>query len=273
MNPTLIKMMLFTAQQGCRIIKDIYDSRICHTDTDLIREKYDQNRLKDFQTLADTQAEITIRGILQKHFPQIGFFGEESSSGNVQDFAEKPYFMLDPLDGTSNFVAGRDCFAISLGYIENQIPRIGVIADPVTGDAVVAETGKGAYRFRVYDMDGKKLPQAQQIDLSHTQLDCEFSFTSQRDMDVMALLTPFSMGMRKHGSTALDIFMMACGRRSAMIANNQKPYDIAAGLVIAKEVGLITTDWAGRPAQITTPDIVIANPRAHERILALLKGI
>ncbi len=265
----LLSQMIHAAAEGCNVIKKIYDQNICHTGTDTIIEKNGQRRLKDFQTLADTQAETLIQSILADAFPHIGFYGEETSSGSVTDFAEQPYFILDPLDGTSNFVAARDYFAVSLGYAENQSPRIGVIADPVTGRIVAAETGHGAYHLYI-GQNAKKLPMAQVIDLQYTQLDCEFSFTDARDIEIMSRLTPHSMGMRKHGSTAVDIMQMACGRRSALIADNQKPYDIAAGLVIAAEIGMHATNWAGAPVTLTTPDIIIANPQAHQQILALL---
>ena len=269
----LMDHMLHAVRQGCGILKEIYDSKVYTSESDHVFEKNSHHRLKDFLTSADIETEAFIKRILAEKFPGIGFFGEETSCGNVQDFGDKPYFVLDPLDGTSNFVAARDYFAISLGYVEEKSPVIGVIANPVTGEIVAARALHGAYRFYRDNNKGEQLLPIQQTALCHTQLDCELSLTSRKDTDVISLITPHSTGMRKHGSSALDILHMACGRRSALIANNQKPYDIAAGLVIASEVGLKISDWSGRNAGVETPDIVIANPLAHAEIIRLLGGI
>lgn len=265
--------ILNAVQQGCAAVKQAYQRKDHLNGHASITEKDNPGRLKDLQTHTDIETERLIKESLSASCLATQFFGEEGSEGSIDDI-DSDYFILDPIDGTSNFVALRDYFAISLAYVEEGVPRIGVIADPIRNIIVAAENQQGCYQIDAADLNKKiRLSPVEKDKLENIQIDFEFSFLSEKERDVMMHLTAHSMGMRKHGSSAMDIANMVLGRRSAMIANQQKPYDIAAGLVIAAEAGLVASDWTGKGATLTTSCIVVANALAHERIIHLLKNV
>lgn len=224
--------------------------------------KESKRNLPDFVTNTDKESERIIRETLNEIYPNIPFVGEECG-GN---FNQKDFFLVDPLDGTSNFVALRDYFSICAAYIKDNEVVAAVITDPLRDITVTAAKGYGAF------INNKKidLSSGDSSDLSQTQLECELSFTSIESYRLIENVMPKVSGMRKSGSTALDILNMVAGRNIVCIASGLEPHDIAAALLIVSEAGGTITDFSGIRANIFTKDIVAAPSLKQNMVLNLL---
>ncbi len=229
--------------------------------------------LKDFQAQIEVKVETIIQEYLVENYPCIKLIGEENSNASAAIVPSiNSYFLLDPIDGTTNFIANRDYYAISLAYVEDGKPHIGVIMNPVTGQIVFAVSGKGCYNLSSHNSKPIRCYAIQDKPLNLLQIDCELPMTSNDEIHLVQKITKNCLGMRKYGSTALDIASMSTGRHSALIANYLKPHDIGAGIVIARESGLLVTNWKGEHVDLNNSNIVVANPFAHPEIIDLLKN-
>lgn len=231
-----------------------------------ISNKSERANLPDFVTKTDHASEAIIRAGLEKAFPDIPFVGEECGGS----YDQEKYFLVDPLDGTSNFVAVRDYFAICAAYIEDEEVKAAVIADPMRDKLVKAAKGEGAFLQTSYGTCKKLDISTCEDNLKQMQLECEIPFNSADDMMQISPLMSHVSGFRKSGSTALDILNMVCGRKIICLSSNLAPFDIAAAVLIVQEAGGIITDMRGSSAKYNTDNIVTAAPRAHAQIMRSL---
>ena len=216
----------------------------------------------DFVTEVDRFAEQRIVDTLSQAYPSHAILGEEGGTHREGSGAR---WIIDPLDGTTNFLQGLPHFAVSIALeVDGQLDQA-VIYDPAKNDLFTASKGGGAQlnerRIRVTDPRG----------LEGTVLATGFPFKYpeliQAHGDVLQDFLGYTSGMRRWGSAALDLAYVAAGRYDGYWEHRLSPWDMAAGILIAREAGGIVTDFNGGGDSFTTGDVVAAPPRLHKAML------
>src|SRR6201994_792820 len=209
----------------------------------------------NFVTAADRKAEEIVREELAKARPGYGFVGEESGNHAGSDTTHT--WIVDPLDGTTNFLHGIPQFAISIGLERSGAVVAGVIYNPITDELYTAERGKGAFlndrRLRVA---GRKL-------LADSVIACGLPHLGRGDLELgikeLSAVQDKVAGLRRFGAAALDLAFVAAGRLDGYWERNIQPWDIAAGLLIVREAGGFVTDIDGKDDMFTKKHIVAGN--------------
>ncbi len=223
----------------------------------------------DFVTSADKRTERILIEELSKARPGYGFLGEE---GGVAEGADKTHrFIIDPIDGTTNFMHGIPHFAISIGLEREGQLVSGVIYNPVTDDLFTAEKGHGAY------YNDKRLRVATRKELGAAVIATGLPFMGKeghaRAGAEMAAVMNVTAGIRRFGAASLDLAFVAAGRFDGFWERGLQPWDIAAGLVLLREAGGVVTDMNGGADMMTGGNVLTANENLHPQLLKLLKGV
>lgn len=222
---------------------------------------------QNFVTRYDESVQEQLKSQLAKYWPQYQFLGEEEEEHF--DANEHCCFIVDPIDGTSNFIHGVPFFAISVALVDHGKPLAGVVYNPVLDELFYAEKGKGAYcngeRIRCAD-----LPLANSLfTVGLSPYDSQLTENSLR---LMALLEPEVTDLRRLGAAALDLCYVAKGVFSGFCELSLQPWDVAAGSLIAREAGAIVSDFYGDTLPLNrTTNIVACSPKAYQEFFALLK--
>ncbi len=223
----------------------------------------------DFVTAADHRAEEVIYNELSKSRPGYGFVMEER--GIIEGTDKTNRFIVDPLDGTLNFLHGIPHFAISIGLEREGKLHAGVVYDPISGDIYWAEAGQGAW------LENRRLRVASRIKLSQSILATGTPFIGHDEerhrlfWAELAHLTQETTGIRRFGAAALDLAYIAAGRFDGFWERNLKPWDIAAGIVLVREAGGVVEDIDGKNV-LETGNIIAANPSLAPKIQTKLKA-
>lgn len=221
----------------------------------------------DFVSRADIAAEKIIRDMLTEARPTYGWLGEESSEVAGEDPTRR--WVVDPVDGTTNFLHGLPHFAVSIALEHRGKIVSGVVYDPAKDEMFVAEKGAGAWmndsRIRVSDrrhmsesLYATGLPFSGRADLPDTLKD-------------LAQLLPACAGVRRWGAAALDLAYVACGRYDGFWERNLKLWDIAAGLIIAREAGAIVEGVTPQTTPEETGDVLCANSIQFESLAKVIR--
>lgn len=222
----------------------------------------------DFVSTADKKAEKIVIEELTKARPDAAILAEESGSRPGEDPTKR--FLVDPLDGTTNFLHGLPHWAVSIGYEENGALVAGVVFDPVKDELFWAERGKGAYlndrRIRVSSRQhladavlATGIPHCGRDVPHHPQ------FTKR-----MAAAMAQTAGVRRWGTASLDLCYVAAGRFDGFWERGLSPWDMAAGIVIVKEAGGFVSDVQGRAHSLTAKDIVAVNDSLQVSVRKML---
>jgi myo-inositol-1(or 4)-monophosphatase len=221
----------------------------------------------NFVTAADRRAEETLRAELTKARPGYGFLGEESGRHPGTDATHT--WIVDPLDGTTNFLHGIPQFAISIALERDDAIVAGVIYNPITDDLFTAERGKGAF------LNDKRLRVAARRGLANAVIACGLPHRGRGDLELglkeLGAIQDKVAGLRRFGSAALDLAFVAAGRFDGYWERNISSWDIAAGLLMVREAGGFVTDLDGKDAMFTKQHVVAGNETIHREMLALLK--
>lgn len=228
--------------------------------------KVAQKGSNDFVTQVDRAAEQVIVDQIIQAYPDHAILGEEyGRSGNSESDYE---WIIDPLDGTTNFIHDNPQFAVSIAMRYRGTLEIGVIYDPLRQELFTAERGQGA------QLDGKRIRVTQARDLDNGLVGTGFPYSNFEHLDAyMAMLKKViknTAGVRRPGSAALDLAWMAAGRLDAFWELNLKPWDIAAGALLIKEAGGMVADISGSSLDLERGHIVAGNART---LAALMKMI
>jgi len=224
----------------------------------------------DLVTTADFKVENFIKESLKKRFPSIPVIGEETSS-QLKTNGEEFYFLLDPLDGTTNFAHRLPWFAISLALMKGDSPQIGIIYNPVVEELFFAEKGKGAF------LNGKSIRVSKRYPLINSLLATGFPVSKIMEKPKHFLI-PFeefmvrTRGVRRFGSAALDLAYVACGRYDGFFEAYLKPWDTAAGVLLVSEAGGKITTYLGEPYVPFKDTLLASNGLIHEEMLEILKN-
>lgn len=221
---------------------------------------------KNFVTKYDVEVQSFLFEKLAEIVPAAEFVGEEGDN-NKESKALR--FMVDPIDGTTNFMQDYRCSAISVAICEGDEPILGVIYNPYTDEVFCAEKGKGAY------LNGKPIHVSDRPLSDGLALFGTSPYHPENTDETFRLLRKvfdYSRDIRRSGSAALDICAVACGRCEVFFEKELQPWDYAAGTVIIREAGGIAETYDGKSPDLTKgSDVIFANPAAFKEFKNLLE--
>ncbi|HSX16020.1 MAG TPA: inositol monophosphatase [Candidatus Saccharimonadales bacterium] len=219
----------------------------------------------DLRTKADTESEQAIIAALQRAFPDCNIYAEES--GQIDNGSEYT-FVIDPLDGTSNFVLGIPDFAISVGLLKGDESILGVIYNPILDRLYSAEKGRGAY------LNGQPIHVNTEADSSRATVSYTCGYHTSREYSDGVRGKLLDLPIKRTLETwapAYDYCLLASGRLEAVISKEGDLEDYVAAKVIVTEAGGKVTSFAGEPVDGKAPDFIATNGTAmHEKLLQLL---
>jgi len=216
----------------------------------------------DLVTDADRQSEQAVVSFLRSRFPDHEVLAEEGSTGGASPIYR---WIVDPLDGTTNYAHGYPHFAVSVAVEHEGKVLAGAVYDPLLDEMFQARVGGGAF------LNGAPISPSRVDQLLQALVGMGFPYDRRLFGAVMRRFNYFArrcQGMRRDGSAALDICYVAAGRLDAFYEDHLYPWDVAAGILIAREAGCAVTDFLGRPAEVYGSSIVATNGHLHPAILA-----
>ena len=220
---------------------------------------------KNFVTKYDVAVQEFLFEELGKAFPEAEFVGEEGEN-NFESNALR--FIIDPIDGTTNFMQDYRCSCISVALCKENDLIAGVVYNPYTNEIFSAEKGKGAY------LNGKKISVSDRPLSDGLALFGTSPYHPENTDETFALMRKvfdFCRDLRKSGSAAYDICAVACGRCEVFFEKELQPWDVAAGTLILKEAGGLALNFKGNEISFSKPeDVIFANPKAYEEFVTLL---
>ena len=256
MNPTLNIAVRAARSAGNVIIRNLgkLDTLAIHTK--------DRN---DFVTEVDRQAEQEIIYTLRKAFPSHGILAEESGVQEGDDYQ----WIIDPLDGTTNFLHGFPQFAVSIAMRHKGRLEHGVVYDPLRQEIFAASRGAGA------TLNDKRIRVTSRKSLEGSLLGTGFPFKSQQYLevylDMFRALFPQTAGIRRPGSAALDLAYVAAGRLDGFWEIGLSIWDMAAGVLLIQEAGGLSSDFHGGHDHLEHGNIVAGNPKLFAEILKTIR--
>ena len=220
----------------------------------------------DLVTEADTESEKQIMETILKAFPDHAILAEESG---VNKGTAEYKWLTDPLDGTTNYVHQLPLFTIAIALAVRDKIELGLILNPMDGELYSAIAGKGA------ELNGKPIKVSSNASVSNSLLvtgfPYDFNEIVEPAMKRFSVFQQASQGVRRLGSAALDLCYVACGRFDGFWEQNLKPWEKAAGAIIATEAGAVITDFSNQPFSINQKEILVSNGKIHQEMLSLLK--
>ncbi|MEL7178570.1 MAG: inositol monophosphatase family protein [Pseudomonadota bacterium] len=221
----------------------------------------------DFVSEADVQAERVIFDHLMQAFPGYGWLGEETQE--QASHADGLRWIVDPLDGTTNFLKGLPHWAVSIALFQGDEPLAAIIHDPVKAEMFSAEKRKGAYLNGRPITVSKAVPMSAALLASGVPAGGRTTYLSHC-LDDLEQLMPQTAGLRRWGAAALDLAYVAAGRFDAYWERNLGAWDIAAGMLIVQEArGRFTPLWADRPV-LASGSFLASNGALHDAVEAAL---
>ena len=223
----------------------------------------------NFVSLADKRAEQMLCEDLSKARPGYGFLGEE---GGIREGQDKSHtWIVDPLDGTTNFLHGIPQFAISIGLQREGTMIAGVIYNPANDELYTAERGKGAF------LNDQRLRVAGRRKLNESVIACGLPHIGRGDFKLslaeLAEIQPRVAGLRRFGAASLDMAFVAAGRLDGYWERNLQAWDMAAGQIIVREAGGIVSGIEGDDDPLKTGDVICGNEHIHAELVKILKPL
>jgi myo-inositol-1(or 4)-monophosphatase len=227
-------------------------------------------RANDFVTQVDRSAEAAIIEILRQAYPDHAILGEESGALEGKPGGKAEYrWIIDPLDGTTNFIHGFPQYCVSIGLQHRGLMEHGVIYDPSKNELFTASKGGGAY------LDDRRIRVAKCASLKDALVGTGFPFKELGRLDLyvrqMKTIMTSSSGVRRAGAAALDLAYVAAGRLDAFWEMGLSPWDMAAGALMVQEAGGLVGDLSGDSGWLEAGDIAAATPKVFPQLLAALK--
>jgi len=223
----------------------------------------------NFVSAADRKAEETLYAELTKARPGYGFLGEE---GGIREGDDKTHrWIVDPLDGTTNFLHGIPQFAISVALEREGAIVAGLVYNPITEELFIAEKGKGAF------LNDRRIRVAGRKNLSEAVLACGLAHLGHGDhatvkRETGAMLDQVA-GLRRFGAAALDLAFVAAGRFDGYWERSLSAWDVAAGIILVREAGGFVTDCDGGDAMLDLGEVAAGNDTIRKEIVRVLKSL
>ena len=238
----------------------------------LLKEKFNSKHEVHYKgeinlvTEADKMSENLIITSIKSSFPDHGILSEESPAQNSQAMLR---WIIDPLDGTTNYAHGYPVFCVSIALENEGVIVLGVIYDPLREDTFVAVRGSGAY------LNGKKLKVSPTATLSRSLLATGFPYdirmSKDNNLNYFNLMAVEAQAIRRAGAAALDIAYLAAGRFDGFWELKLMPWDVAAGCLMVEESGGVISDMSGGQWDISSPNVLVSNGLIHEQMISVFK--
>src|SRR3954470_18037253 len=223
----------------------------------------------NFVSLADKRAEQMLYEDVSKARPGHGFIGEEGATREASDGSHT--WIVDPLDGTTNFLHGIPQFAISIGLRREDTLIAGLVYNPANDELYIAERGKGAF------LNDQRLRVAGRRTLDDCVIGCGLPHLGRGDLELsrqeLTAIQQKVAGLRRFGAASLDMAFVAAGRLDGYWERNLQPWDIAAGQIIVREAGGIFSGIAGDDDPLKTGNVICGNEFIHAELVSLLKPL
>ncbi len=238
--------------------------------SDIDRLTITEKRHNDFVTEVDQAAEREIIGILLNAYPDHAILAEESGALNNSEKQENEnVWIIDPLDGTTNFMHGFPQYAISIALQQRGVVTQALVYDPNRNDLFTASKGGGAY------LNDKRLRVSKQSKIASSLIGTGVPRSGAAAMDeymkMFRLMSEQCQGLRRPGSAALDLAYVAAGYLDGFFEKGLQPWDIAAGALLVSESGGIVGNFSGESDYLYQGDIIAGNPKVFVQMLSLLK--
>ncbi len=259
-QPALLNIGLMAARKGAVELEFAVKK--------LHKLKVEKKGSTDYVTEVDRRVEQIIFEDIKSYYPEHNFLGEESgeeiNNSNVT-------WILDPIDGTTNFINGFPHYCISLCASVDGVPTHGVIIDPTRREEFSASKGRGA------QLNGERIRVSDQKNLTDALLSCSSRSTPEQNYKYNLLGTFMELykneiTIRRTGCSALDLAYIGAGRLDGFWGNGLKPWDVAAGIVIAEEAGALLSDFHGSPKFHGSENIVCCSPKCFKPILQAVES-
>lgn len=256
--------MLNIALRAARKAGELIERSLEHVDLINIEHK----GINDFVSEVDRKAEQEVIYHLKKAFPEHGFLGEESGLTGNPDSDYR--WIIDPLDGTTNFLHGIPHFAVSIACTYKDQLTHGVVLDPVKREEFTASKGKGA------TFNGRRMRVSSRKSLDGALIGTGIPFSGfalehmEPYLNCLREIAGQTAGIRRPGSAALDLAYVAAGRFDGFWEMNLKEWDMAAGILLIKEAGGMISDFKGGSAYMETGNIVCASPKVFKPLLQIV---
>jgi len=264
-NDTLMHPMLNIGIRAARAAGNVITRNMDRIDT----LQVDQKARNDFVSDVDRNAEAEIINVLKKAYPDHAILGEESGLIGNNDAEYK--WIVDPLDGTTNFLHGSPYFSVSIALMHKNRIDQGVVYNPVSQELFTASRGDGAW------LDGKRLRVSKTNHLDKALLGTGFPYRTGQDLDfyqrTLRHYTEKSGGIRRAGSAALDLASVAAGRLDGVWLVGLNAWDIAAGALIVREAGGLLNDFNGGDTWLDSGEVLAATPKVHHEMLQVMKPL
>ncbi len=220
--------------------------------------------VNDFVTRVDRESEEQIRAFLRSRYPEISFLGEEEGGQQAEVF-----WLVDPLDGTTNYIHGFPFFSVSIALMQEGVPVLGVVYDPVRQDLFAGRRGGGAWR------NHRRIRVSARRHLPGTLIATGFPFRAKHMLDAYLLafrqVFQAASGVRRAGSAALDLAMTAAGVVDGFFEFGLSGWDIAAGALLVQEAGGIVTDFQGGPRFLETGNVLAGPEPVVQELLPIIR--
>ena len=258
-HSALINVMVAAARKAARALKRDFG--------ELEKLQVSLKGPANFVTAADRRAEETLHTELMKGRPGYSFLGEE---GGLREGTDKSHtWIVDPLDGTTNFLHGIPQFAISIALEREGLVVAGLIYNPANEEMFIAERGKGAF------LNDKRIRVAARQRLADAIVACGLPHYGRGDLalarnEIAAAQRAFA-GLRRYGAATLDLAWIAAGRLDAYWERDLSPWDLAAGSLLVREAGGFLSDVDGGDAILQKGNVIAGNETMHRELLRLLR--
>lgn len=253
----ILEVAIRAALAAGEVLRDLYDKphRITH------------KGVIDLVTEADVASEQVVLEILRGAGGNIGVLAEESQS-SYETLPHGPVWIIDPLDGTTNFAHGFPFFAVSIAYAEGTTSKVGVVYAPMHDELFCACQGGGAW------LNGHPIHVSGAATLQESLLATGFPYAIEQEvegvMEALKRLVTRSQGVRRAGAAALDLAYLACGRTDGFWEINLKPWDTAAGMLLVSEAGGRLTTYNGQGYIPYIEEVVASNGKIHGELIGQL---
>ena len=230
-------------------------------------DRVEHKGFNDLVSYVDKEAEKQLVDQLKVIFPEAGFITEEGTNTTQ---GEVYNWVIDPLDGTTNFIHGLPVFAVSIGFMEGDKVVLGVVYEVNRKECFYAHKGGGAY------CNGVPLKVSSALSLSASLIATGFPYYQfdllDRYLNIMKSLMQKTHGLRRLGSAAVDLCYVAAGRVEGYFEYNLNAYDVAAGIILVQEAGGQVTDFEGGSDYIFGRHVVATNHSIHEELLGVIQA-
>ncbi len=223
-------------------------------------------RKNDFVTEVDRAAEDAVIETLRKAYPDHAFLAEESGAAGRSEYT----WIIDPLDGTTNFIHGFPQYGVSIALRHREIVTQAVVFDPTKNELFTSTRGRGAF------LNDRRMRVARRNGIADALIGTGFPFKELARLDeflrAFKAVTENAAGVRRAGAAALDLAYVAAGRLDGFWETGLAPWDTAAGSLLILESGGLITDFAGEADYLETGDVVCGSPKVFAQLLKLVQA-